>query len=169
MWLKRTSVTFKALFEKVTRKKLADDMKHCATFLHTGALENYHNVRLKYLPKRIHFGRATTVIRSMLATIETNRNVITDKPDKPKMYARYSKASAQWVLKKKSAKKDYSYRHEVVENIMNNVRIGRNEEVDMSEYIPSDLPKNIAPVPRPSMDELLAKHRSRMAMSENQI
>lgn len=49
-WSKKNSVTFKALFEKLTRKKLADDMKHCASFLHTGALENYHNVRLKYLP-----------------------------------------------------------------------------------------------------------------------
>ena len=31
----------------LTKKQLVEDIQHCASFHHTGILENYHNVRLK--------------------------------------------------------------------------------------------------------------------------
>jgi hypothetical protein len=49
------SSTFKELFEIVTCRQLTEDMIHCWEFLHTGSQENYHNIRLKYLPKRVAF------------------------------------------------------------------------------------------------------------------
>ena len=162
-WVKRTSPTFKELFEKVTSKQLTEDMMHCCEFLHTGSLENYHNVRLKYLPKRVAFTRETTVIRSMIAIIETNRNVkSTTSFEKPKMYARYSKKSAKWVLRKGYKEKDYTYRDEILASIVSNIRSGENLDVNMSEYIPELLPKNMAPIPKPPMQQLLGNHKSRM-------
>lgn len=166
-WVKRSSPTFKELTEKVTAPRLCADMMNCSDFLHTGSLENYHSVRLKYLPKRIAFGRETTVIRSMLTIIETNKNVLLNlnqnESDSPvKMYASYSKASAKWVLKKRYQKKDYSYRSELLDTVKGSIISGRPELVDMSEYIPKDLPKNMAPVPRPPLEEMLLKHKSRL-------
>ena len=162
-WIDRTSSTFRDLFDKITNKQLSEDMMHCSDFLHTGSLENYHNVRLKYLPKRIAFSRETTVIRSMIAIIETNRNVSckTDSAEEPKMYVRYSKATAKWILRKESQKKDYSYRHEILAKIEQNVLSGTLEKADMTEYVPENIPRNIATVPRPGKRELLEKYNAR--------
>jgi len=163
-WLKRSSRTFKDLFSKLTKKQLVEDIQHCSSFHHTGSLENYHNVRLKYLPKRISYTRASTAIKSMVAIIEVNENAAI-APGERKMYAVYSKAKAGWVLKKTHVKKDYGYRKNIMANILNRIVIQKPLSIDMTEYIPDNLPKNIAPVPKPSIDELMKKHRSRMAMS----
>lgn len=45
------------------------------TLSFTGALEVYHNVMLKYLPKRLHFGYDTMVARTQLAIMDNNYNV----------------------------------------------------------------------------------------------
>ena len=163
-WLKRSSRTFKDLFSKLTKKQLVEDIQHCSSFHHTESLENYHNVRLKYLPKRISYTRASTAIKSMVAIIEVNENAAI-APGERKMYAVYSKAKAGWVLKKTHVKKDYGYRKNIMANILNRIVIQKPLSIDMTEYIPDNLPKNIAPVPKPSIDELMKKHRSRMAMS----
>ena len=65
-------------------------MMHCSEFLHTGSIENYHSVRLKYLPKQIAFSPETTAIKSMIAIIETNRNIppTTSLLQELKMYVR---------------------------------------------------------------------------------
>ena len=94
-WMKRSSKLFKDVFLRLTRKKLSEDIQHCAHFI-TGSPENYHSVRLKYSPKRIHFTRETTAIRSMLTVIEVNRNI--RKEQSTKMYGRWSKHNAEWVL-----------------------------------------------------------------------
>ncbi|KAL7381559.1 hypothetical protein ABVT39_007691, partial [Epinephelus coioides] len=44
-------------------------------FKHTGSVEVYHNVMLKYLPKRLHFGYDTMVARTQLAILDNNYNV----------------------------------------------------------------------------------------------
>ena len=161
-WLKRSSLTFKALFDCLTQKQLSDDMKHCTHFIHTGSLENYHSVRLKYLPKRIHFTRETTVIRSMLVVIETNSNITEHDPQNPKMYSKWSRQSATWVMKKGYDSKDYTYRHTILNQIKANVSLGIKLDVDMSEYIPRNIPKNIAPTPKPSKQQLVNEYKTRM-------
>ena len=100
----------------------------------------------------------------MVAIIEVNENAAI-APGERKMYAVYSKAKAGWVLKKTHVKKDYGYRKNIMANILNRIVIQKPLSIDMTEYIPDNLPKNIAPVPKPSIDELMKKHRSRMAMS----
>ena len=163
-WLKRSSRTFKDLFAKLTKKQLIEDIQHCSSFLHTGSLENYHCVRLKYLPKRIGFTRATTAIKSMIAIIEVNANIGTSDENGRNLYAAYSKAQANWVLKKVHSKKDFSYRFSIVRAIQDIVTAQKPLVIDMSEYIPLDLPKNMAPIPKPDKDKMFEKHRSRMAL-----
>ena len=163
-WLNRSSRTFKDLFAKLTKTQLVEDIQHCSSFLHTGSLENYHSVRLKYLPKRIGFTRATTAIKSMIAIIEVNSNIQCSDAKERKLYAAYSKAQAGWVLKKVHETKDYTYRSRIMASIQNSVSANEPIEIDMTEYIPQEMPKNMAPVPKPSKESMLEKHRSRMAL-----
>ena len=162
-WLTRSNKAFHEVFKRLTRKKLSDDILHCAHFVHTGSLENYHNVRLKYLPKRIHFTRETTAIRSMLTVIEVNSNIRTEQSTK--MYGRWSKHNAEWVLKRGFDTKDYSYRTEIMNEIKKNIVTGNVVRVDMTEYIPKNLP-TIAQKPKPSKEVLLQRHKSRMELSQ---
>lgn len=45
------------------------------TLSFTGSLEVYHNIMLKYMPKRLHFGYDTMVARTQLAILDNNYNV----------------------------------------------------------------------------------------------
>ena len=56
--------------------------------------------------------------------------------------------------------KDYTYRDEILASILCNIRLGEKVHVDMSEYIPKSLPKNMAP--KPPMQQLLDSHKSRI-------
>ena len=54
-WLKPNSKSAKALQDIVTEKRLLKDLQKLTDFCHTGYLEVFHNVLLKYAPKRQHF------------------------------------------------------------------------------------------------------------------
>ncbi len=57
-WLKPGSAAHKALQDVVFDVKMLTDMGKLTQFCHTGSLENYHSVYLKYVPKRLHFSYA---------------------------------------------------------------------------------------------------------------
>ena len=54
-WLDAGSPSHVALEEVVTNNKLLNDLAMLTEFHHTGELEQYHSLMLKYLPKREHF------------------------------------------------------------------------------------------------------------------
>ena len=54
-WLTLDSAAFKALEKIILDKKLVRDMDHMTLFCHTGSLENFHSVMLKYCLKRNNF------------------------------------------------------------------------------------------------------------------
>ena len=54
-WLKSGSSAPVALEEVVSDKKLLKDVEKLTEFHHTGALEVFHSMMLKYLPKQKHF------------------------------------------------------------------------------------------------------------------
>ena len=56
------------------RQKLLKDVEKLTEFHHTGALEVFHSMMLKYLPKRNHFSYKSMVTRTQLATLEHNHN-----------------------------------------------------------------------------------------------
>ena len=69
------SEEYAALFKLLTDTRLTNSIQKCRNFLHTGALEVYHNVRLKILPKRTSYKLVRMIIGSMLIGIEINANV----------------------------------------------------------------------------------------------
>ena len=54
-WLRLDSASHNALRKVVLKDSLLRDMKKLSGFHHTGSLEVFHSLLLKYCPKRQHF------------------------------------------------------------------------------------------------------------------
>jgi hypothetical protein len=54
-WLTAGSAPHKAVQDVILSKKLLKDVEHLSGFCHTGALETYHSMMTKYMPKRVHY------------------------------------------------------------------------------------------------------------------
>ncbi|CAH2221450.1 Hypothetical predicted protein [Pelobates cultripes] len=59
----------------VTNSKLEKDFPHLVHFCHTGSLEVFHSLVLKYHPKRVHFTMDWMVAGTQLAVLAHNANV----------------------------------------------------------------------------------------------
>jgi hypothetical protein len=98
-------------------KKLLKDISKLSEFHHTGSLEVYHSLLLKYAPKRKHFSYNGMIARTQLAVIDHNTNVKRQqalvKKGKNKSEKRYNvvfpKGKKKWVAKPIMDKKSYSF------------------------------------------------------------
>ena len=114
-WLEAGSPAHVALEEVVTNKKLLKDLAKLTEFHHTGELEQYHSLMLKYLPKREHFSFKGMLARTQLAALDHNFNtqreqaVVTRGPNKGEK--RYNvvcpKQRNNWVAKPINEKKNH--------------------------------------------------------------
>lgn len=59
--------SYYALKKIIMAKKFLKDLQQAKNFVHTGRLESYHNIRLKYMPKRIHLKYDGMHMRSIIA------------------------------------------------------------------------------------------------------
>lgn len=167
-WIAPGSKAHKALSEVVFDKRLAKDLKHIAKACHTGNLEVFHSVLLKYCPKRLHFSYPVMQARLQLAVLDHNYNVGREQAVVTKASAKsggkgtkrwrysYSKAAKQW-LSGPVMEKDYEYLWEIMIDVLQ-MKHG-NLQPQLSEV--PEVPSNIAPVPRPSVAELQARAKSR--------
>ena len=73
-WLKPGSASHTALVNIVKDKHLLKDIVHLIQFVHTTALEVYHSLYLKYLPKLTHFSHDVMKAGTMLAALDHNFN-----------------------------------------------------------------------------------------------
>ena len=80
-WFEIESDEFTALFKYFTNTRFISSIQLCCNFLHTGALEVYHNVRLKLLPKRTSYSLNRMIVGSMVIAIEINRNLTSNKKE----------------------------------------------------------------------------------------
>ena len=165
-WLSPTSTAYIALEEVVLEKKLLKDLSKVTEFCHTGDLEVYHSMLLKYCPKRQHFSHKGMVARTQLTAIDNNANCgrkqatvgVGDKQSKPRYKAAYNKAQKQWVAKPIYEKKSYAHVTELMNSV---VELCQSSGVSAMDEIVI-LPKNIAPMPAPDKEQLIADHRSRL-------
>ena len=167
-WLNKGSEQHKALAEIVNDKQLVQNVVKLNHFCHTGSLENFHSVMLKWCPKRIHFTYEGMRARVQLASLCYNENVghkqaTTDK-GRLRFKAVLTKTTGHWVAKKISEATTYTTLHELMESIHDArmiVAAGQTPEC-VHDYSLPKLPKNIAPEAAPDKDSLIAQHMSRM-------
>lgn len=152
---KKTIYNIQALFNT----RLINALKQCWFFVHTSALESFHNVCLVYAPKRIAYTYEGMVVRTILAVLDHNTNVgrkvIGEKME-------YAKVSKEYKLYDQYEEKDQTWRKELVQKCVEFVRdpelITFNPDIDQF-LMPFDLPKNIIPsdVVKPTIEELRKK------------
>lgn len=135
-------------------------MAHAKHFIHTGRLESYHNVRLKYMPKRIHLKYNGMYIRSILAIIDHNSN-LNKNPIGEKVV--YSKSLRKYTIKTRFEPTKSEWRRVILENLQTAIRNGVPVVCEQFTYSNKNAPKNIAPVTKPDLDDLKAKRFSRFS------
>ena len=112
-WLKPGSPAHLALEEVVLNTKLLKDLAKLTDFCHTGKIEVYHSMMLKYCSKQEHFSYKGMVARTQLAALDNNANA--ERPQalvqsgehagQERYKACFPKAHKRWVVKPISQKK----------------------------------------------------------------
>ncbi|XP_071852672.1 uncharacterized protein [Apostichopus japonicus] len=166
-WLVDGSPAHNAPNKIILSKRLLNDLKYLAEFMHTGALEVYHNVVLKYAPKRLEFDYPYMSARLKLAAMDHNHNVgrshaVVQQPRtgssvKGELQFKkcYSKIQKQWVIKPIYEKKSLEYLSTMMAGV---IKRKQDRRIGAIEQAPAP---NIAPVPAPEKEEMVAKHSSR--------
>ena len=102
------------------------------------------------------------IARTQLAVLDRNyncnRSQMKTKSGEPRYKYPYSKVTQNWVAEPIMEKQDNSYLYDMVKD----VQIAAPENVSLELPITPDIPKNIAPTPRPPVESLISC-RSRFA------
>ena len=125
-WLKAGSPALVALEEVVNNKRLLKDMEKLTEFCHTGELEVFHSLMLKYLPKRKHFSYRSMLARTQLAALDHNHNcnrvqaVVTSGGNKGQQQFKVEtpKANKSWVCTPIKEPKSYKYLSPMLEDVV---------------------------------------------------
>lgn len=170
-WLKSGSSAHVAVEEVICNKRFLEDMVKLTEFHHTGNLEVFHSLLLKYAPKRKHFSYRGMVGRTQLAVIDhninSNRKQATTKSGDQRYQLVFPKTRKTWVVKPVLTPKLYSFVDDMMAGIVEchkkNIQLLKTE-------IPDMIPENIATVPRPLKEEVVKNHLSRMIKNdENEL
>lgn len=162
-WMTPDSSAHKALKSVVLDRRLLTDIEKLTGFCHTGQLEVYHSMLLKYAPKREHFHYGGMNARLQLAALDHNHNVdrdlVRDKDDNPVLRQVFSKARKQWTVRQIYDDKQYDYLDELLSKI---VARRHDKTVNMDDPSTTTLRQNIATTDRPDRVYALQHHHSRL-------
>lgn len=171
-WLTVDSEAHNALKSVVLDKRLIKDIGQLSEFLHTGSLEVYHSVLLKYAPKRLHFQYAGMQTRLQLAALDHNHNVdrglLKDSAGNIKVRQVFSKARKQWILRNSYENKQYTFLDEILLKILER-RMDTSVTLTNAESrleLPLTLKQSLATTAKPSLEKAKAMRYNRMNNSE---
>ncbi|XP_013391137.1 uncharacterized protein LOC106159403 [Lingula anatina] len=163
-WLKAGSPAHKALQSIVLDKRLTKDLESVTGFCHTGHLEVYHNMLLKYAPKRLSFSYEGTVARTLLAVLDNNHNQnreqVVNKNGTLRWNVRWSKVTKRFTAQKVMGQKDMEFRQHLMQCAVDRVERGLGEEIDKI-FVPELARNTVAKTPKPTRDEVVQGHISR--------
>ncbi|XP_077990951.1 uncharacterized protein LOC144445284 [Glandiceps talaboti] len=167
-WLKPDSPPHNAIRAIILDKKLLKDMKKMVLFKHTGNLEVFHGMLLKYCPKRDHFSYEGMRARLQLAVLDHNENVgreqATTKDGTLQFGLSYPKRKGEWVVKKMYKDKTYNFRQQLMDMILS--RREDNSVILGKHYVTNpDLPKNIAHSDRPYAKDVADNYTTRFRLN----
>ncbi len=160
-WLAVDSPAHLAVKDVIANKKLLADIKRLSQFCHTGNLENYNSVVLKYAPKRQHFHYRGMQARLQLAALDHNHNIgraaAKDKSGKDVVRQIYSKARKTWVLRNEYVSKSYMFRQQLLHYIYLRRMDNRSKMTSSTNTVViPPLPSNIAIKDKPTRDEAIS-------------
>lgn len=86
----------------------------------------FHNSMLKYMPKRVSFSYEGMVARTMLAALDNNTNVGREQAEtltgEKRWKLQWSKAAQDFVVKKISNPKDFTFRDDLMSSLVDRQR-----------------------------------------------
>ena len=136
-------------------------------FRHTGDLESFNSMMLKYAPKRMSYEYQYYKDRMFLAGLDHNIHLFRDYAKSKKgelLYARkYSKRSKKWHAQPVKVAKSYPHFRKMLASIIKR-RIDHTEKLKKFNS-PKNDPKLISPTiggQPPETSDLIKKHISRM-------
>lgn len=118
-WIPSNSVAFEELTGIVLNPLFLKDIRHIAAFIHTSALESFHNSLLKYVPKRLHFPKKQHIMRVKLAIIDNNLNAGLEPTHS---YVTYRKSTKRWASSQRKSGRDNSWRLFVLAMILSRIK-----------------------------------------------
>ena len=148
-WIDIYSPAYSALEKVVLDNLLIRDLPYLSEFSHTGNLEVYHSVLLKYCPKMLHFSYIGMVARTESAVLHFNSAMkaghAMTKDKLPPNNLQYTKVTKSYVIK---PIEDIQPKNDIID-LMNTV-VSLNLGV-LDPILPStpDIPANITPVEKP--------------------
>ena len=159
-WLKPDSDVFKALQSIVLDKNILKDLKHLTKFSHTGKLEVYHALYNKWVPRSQHFSHLGMVTRNQLATLDFNAGSdlkqATTLKGALKYNAAFSEVTQIWSAKPIKEKKSREFLLWFIDRTLETIE--ENKVLELPKL--PDIPKNIAPIPKPDKNEVIMNQRS---------
>ncbi|CAJ0961861.1 unnamed protein product [Ranitomeya imitator] len=162
-WLKKETPPYMNIQKIVTSPQLLKDLPHLVHNCHTGALENFHSLVLKYRPKRIHFGIDSMEARTKLAALTHNYNVgrqiATVKVAKKNTEAVgtkrtkivFPKGKTRWIVRDVFDKVSVEYIEELSVNVL---RLVKGELSSLWISRNPSMPPNISNKERPKKEDL---------------
>ncbi|XP_069587485.1 uncharacterized protein [Ranitomeya imitator] len=166
LWLKKETPPYINIKNIVTSRQLLQDLPHLVHNCHTGSLENFHSLVLKYRPKRIHFGIDSMEARTKLAALTHNYNVgrqiATVKVAKKNTEAVgtkrtkivFPKGRSRWIVRDVFDKVSVEYLEELSVNVL---RIAKGEISSPWISRTPCMPPNVSNKERPKKEDLKKK------------
>ncbi|XDV52409.1 hypothetical protein PO909_021139 [Leuciscus waleckii] len=146
-WIDHTSRAFITLENLVLDKGLLKDLRQMALFKHTV----FHSLLLKYCPKRIHFHYTSMLARTQLAVLDHNENV-------------HRQQARTETGKKLYESPTQNFREELVRRVLQRRMDSSIIYKDSSSHLEiQPVPKNIAQQTKPSKEDTVSKHLSRLS------
>ena len=169
-WLTPGSDAHIALEEVVFTPKLLKDMELVTEFHHTGELEIYHSMMLKYCPKRQHFSYKGMIARTQLAVLDHNHNTgrkqsvvnFGEAKGEPRYNVVFPKGRSSWVAKPIRETKSYEFLYD----LMKDVKKAHTRGTHDFPTVVAPPAKNIASKPKPDKKAVVDLHISRYKNSK---
>ena len=159
-WLKQGTLAFSEVEKIIKNKKTLSDLKQCTEFRHSGNLEVFHAVYLKFCPKRLRFSFEGMIARTELAILHFNASVAEpyaiNRHGKQIYKLQYSKITKAWVIKKVKSASEKTYLDELLKEV-----VWLRESNEYVHFPVVDNPKIITITEKPDKEESIVKMKSR--------
>ena len=165
IWLSDTSPAYAALQNIVLDNQLMKDLPNLVLFKHSGHIESFHNVMLKYVPKRLKFSYEGIYARTQIAVLDHNSNLdrrqAVTKNNEARSNTQFSKGTNKWAPKRVMEPKSQKYIIKIMDEIPNvtNFPPETNEKLE-------EIPQNISTTPNPGKQEILSRHIPRFSKND---
>ena len=135
-------------------------------FSHTGNLEVFHLLLLKYCPKRLHFSFYGMIARTQLAILHFNQamkagHAIT-KNNIPRYKLQFSKVSQAYVVKAIRKPPEKKYIDDLMSEVVN---LTKFEDHVVNLPILPDIPQSASATEKPDKNEMIKQKRTRFLTS----